>query len=727
MAKAFLPAVIGAATLIQTQAAFGADLNAAPGTWTWTDITADVQHAAGTSTTIGRTDNVGQAPAAAHTFALNNGTGNYTAMNPVSAYYPNIAQNTPIRQRISLDGGATWKTRFQGYADSWNPRTDTSAKVKAVSVTAFGMLGRIAGRKKPLRSALTRAILKSTTATLREYWPLEDPSGATSGASALPGHAPMTVTGTVAFAGMDWAHPSTGGIAITPGTTFGTLPMPQLNGGGELSASVNYPPVSSWTVQASVFIDPLTNDTAVCVLQWTEGGRTWQVFSNGISTDTITLAVNGSVIATEPHIMINEDIIISASQSGGNISWSFKPMLSHPAITGSISTATLDSIDSISANPANFTGGGDFSVGHVRIWDGVADVFKTSTLATSAWNGYKGETADARLTRICGEENITIDLTGASTVAMGLQPLATLEAVLRECEAADHGLLYDGLGPGIAYQCRTARYNAAAALTLDMGANPPQVAPPFEPTFDRQQIKNLYQVTRSGGSSAVAEQVTGPLGTDEIGVEDASATLNVNTDDVLGYHAGWLLNLGTVAGYRYPMLALNMRGIPGKAAQLLAAGGPGFRTTIANPAHSATDLPPDPIDLFAEGWNETTTASTWTLALNCSPFAPWLLAEISSADHGRLSSGGLSTLAAPGLTTTATSVNVNPGPYVWTTDPADLPLDINITGERITVTAIGALSGGTQAFTMTRSVNGVVKAHTAGEIVDVWTPARIGF
>jgi hypothetical protein len=53
-----------------------------------------------------------------------------------------------------------------------------------------------------------------------------------------------------------------------------------------------------------------------------------------------------------------------------------------------------------------------------------------------------------------------------------------------------------------------------------------------------------------------------------------------------------------------------------------------------------------------------------------------------------------------------------------------VPFDVIMSGERITVTAISG-SSSPQTFTITRAVNGVSKAHTAGESVSLFYPATI--
>ena len=69
---------------------------------------------------------------------------------------------------------------------------------------------------------------------------------------------------------------------------------------------------------------------------------------------------------------------------------------------------------------------------------------------------------------------------------------------------------------------------------------------------------------------------------------------------------------------------------------------------------------------------------------------------------------------------------LSPSPNaVWIdsgTYPDQFPFDIVVTGERMTVTAISSTTT-PQLFTVIRSVNGVQKAHNAGEPVNLYHPA----
>jgi hypothetical protein len=58
---------------------------------------------------------------------------------------------------------------------------------------------------------------------------------------------------------------------------------------------------------------------------------------------------------------------------------------------------------------------------------------------------------------------------------------------------------------------------------------------------------------------------------------------------------------------------------------------------------------------------------------------------------------------------------------LWSTAAGDDPFDINVSGMRLTVTAVSG-AGSPQALTVTPAVNGVQKTLTAGRDVRLWFP-----
>ncbi|MCY0959649.1 hypothetical protein OTB19_22350, partial [Streptomyces sp. H27-H5] len=349
----------------------------------------------------------------------------------------------------------------------------------------------------------------------------------------------------------------------------------------------------------------------------------------------------------------------------------------------------------------------DLRLGHLAVFS------DTSTVAyQGADDGWLGEGASVRLHRLCAEEGVPIFSDVAST-AMGPQRPATLLALLGECEASDRGVLYEDRDSlGLRYRSREARYNQPIALTLDYAANR-EVAPPLEPIDDDQRVRNDIRVTRIGGSSARAVLETGALSVQAppagVGTYDESVTLSLATDAQPEQIAGHMLHLGTWTEARYPAVTVDLAAAPHLIPAILDLD-IGDRIQIINPPDW---LPPGPIDLIVEGYTETRKPPSrfWTITLNCSPAGPWTVSVVDDPVTGRADTSA-STLAS-GVNATATSLSVaTVGAPLWTTTGSDLPVDIEVGGEVMRVTAISGASS-PQTFTVTRSVNGIAKAQSS--------------
>ena len=95
----FLPGILPADARLAVELAFGADLAADPGTWTWADVTADAMYAGGgvTISPVGRGDETAKAQPAGCQLRLLNTSGAYSKNLPTSPYWPNVRRNTPVR------------------------------------------------------------------------------------------------------------------------------------------------------------------------------------------------------------------------------------------------------------------------------------------------------------------------------------------------------------------------------------------------------------------------------------------------------------------------------------------------------------------------------------------------------------------------------------------------------------------------------------------------------
>jgi hypothetical protein len=202
-----------------------------------------------------------------------------------------------------------------------------------------------------------------------------------------------------------------------------------------------------------------------------------------------------------------------------------------------------------------------------------------------------------------------------------------------------------------------------------------------------------------------------------VGTYATSVTLNVAGDGFLADHAGWLLALGTVDEARYPRLLFRLNAAAGIAAAIAALDLGDLVRITDLPAW----LPPDDVDALVQGTVETLGSHMRDIELATAPASPY---NVAVYDTDRYDTAGSELDIGVNSTHTALAVEVTVEP-LWTTDDAETPFDIYVGGERMTVTDIAAAVLGVHVFTVTRSVNGVVKAHDAGTPVRLWTPARL--
>jgi hypothetical protein len=127
----------------------------------------------------------------------------------------------------------------------------------------------------------------------------------------------------------------------------------------------------------------------------------------------------------------------------------------------------------------------------------------------------------------------------------------------------------------------------------------------------------------------------------------------------------------------------------------------------------------DDISLIIIGYTEVIDPFTHLWTANCMPAEPYTVGVYGTA---RYDADG-STLTS-NITSTATSLSATKsGATLWTTDGTQMPFDINVGGERMRVTNVTS-STSPQTMTVTRSINGVVKAQTAGTEIVLWDTPR---
>ncbi|MEU9839746.1 hypothetical protein AB0C69_11050 [Actinomadura sp. NPDC048032] len=581
--------------------------------------------------------------------------------------------------------------RFMGEVPAWPSRWGPSGEDVHVQIEAAGITRRLGQGRKPLASALRRAVAGATQAYLG-YWPMEDGAGATQAASAVPGVAPLRAIGPVEF-----SEEASGGTA--GGATFG-------DGGKLVGTSPTIPPSvwgdGAWLI---IFWFDLPADMGTSgvspIVQWRTPGAPiahyWDLYTgqsvNGVLFLEVADSANNIATSAGGTIDLRGRGPVQVAIYCNNNGVSNTNILVY--VDGVMDIATAVTSDQASTPTAigvnlNVAAGTDFSgsVSHLIVAPYVSWQDRLALDLVPAGLGYRGEAAGTRFARLCDEEGLPAAVIGdpAATEAMGAQLPAPVLDLLADCEDADGGTLYEARDQlALRYRPRSADYNTPPALVLDYHD---QLAAPLEPVDDDQGTRNDVTVERVGGSSARVVIDEGPLSVnappDGVGIYDESLTLNVAYDDQLLPIAGWRAHLGTVDEARYPVVRVKLHKHP----ELID-------TVTAMDARARIHLtglppwePPGTVDLIADGYTETLESRRWVVEYNTVPGSPWRTGVLDDPVLGRVDTDGAVLAKAAGAGDTTLLVTSTDGPS-WTTDPAEVPFDLRVGGEVVTVTAVG--------------------------------------
>lgn len=374
-------------------------------------------------------------------------------------------------------------------------------------------------------------------------------------------------------------------------------------------------------------------------------------------------------------------------------------------------TGTLVNLTSLRIDGNTLVNGGRYA--HIGSVAGTTDDLQ-SFAVLQAFNGYSGETAADRFSRLCTERGITPTVIGtaANTVVMGPQQADTFINQLKEIQDTEDALIYGRRGAfALELRTRRDRINQDPVLALTF---PDHFVGALDESLDDIGVRNSVTAKNRDAGSYPAEKATGARSIATVGLYDFTANVSVEDESDLPFIAQWFLARGTLAGSRFPVVTVDLFAHPELETDATTVD-IGDRITI-------TGRGPDTLDLQVIGYEETFDGNDrWEIAYTCVPNDPFT----AGGEEDGLLQATASTLNA-GVTSTATSmVFTTPTDVEDTWSTTNEPYDVMIAGERITVTSMGAASGSgpyTQTATVTRSVNGVVKAQTAGTAVRV-TPS----
>lgn len=572
--------------------------------------------------------------------------------------------------------------RYYGEIASWPRRWDVSGLAAWVPTSADGILRRL-GKGGQLQSTLRRAL--PNVSGLIAYWPCEEEQGATRIASAYPDGEPM-------------------GFTYPPGPDFAafsgfdaSLPIPTANLSRWLGKVQNYTATGAISLRFLMHIpDAGVTDGAILAQIYTSGtAMCWElVYGTGGTVSVRVFDNTNTLISTSGPFGFNLNghhvrFCYDLQQNGADVNWSISApevgQTNAGANSGTIAGRTIDRCRDVRFAVGNILD--DVAFGHVTVQSEITSVFDV----LDELNAYTGEPAGERIQRLVEATGTAFSYRGdlADTVPMGPQRVNTLLELLRECVETDLGTLYESRFEfGLVYAARKALYNQATTVTLDFSNH--ELSPPFDPTDDDDTVVNLVTVSNTGGSSAVAERTDGNLSTaappDGIGVYDAPYTVSVYSDNQLPDLAGWLLSLGTVDQERYPALGLNLANqavsaSPALSRQILDLDIDRKLVFTAEPDRYIFD----DVHQLVRGYVERLTGEQHSLEAITVPEIPY---QVAVLDAGYRLPSASSTLER-GIDATQTSFTVAVGdPTLWNEDAAQFPYDLEVGGERMTVSSI---------------------------------------
>lgn len=675
---------------------------------------------------------------------LRNTDGRFSPRNPSGPYYGLIGRNTPMR--ISVPNGTGGKSyRIWGEVAEWAPNWDISGNDVWTDVTVVGILQRLGQGPAPERSTIYNAVTDPPIGELIAYWPCEDPEGSIEFASALANGSPMTWSGTpvlATYTGFGASDPLptitdtalTGGVAkysVTSVTQYQARFLLAVPAAGFANVDVIFRMQVAEVAAGASFLDYFDvhyNDPpgglgsfggiGTLTLQAKDGDE----LTVGAAAST-TMDVRGRQLR----------VSLENSISGSTITSTLRVLDINTGETDTaqttISSTSISRVISMSLGPTTSGGSAGLAygaVGHLTLQNTITSITDIARAIQPS-----GEAAGRRIQRICAEEGIPFGWVGDldETVAMGSQPRVNPVSVMQEAMQADGGFLYENRDVlGLGYRTRESITNQDPALVLSYTAhNLSEVPVPLE---DDRFIQNKITITVNG-VSATYEETEGTLSTalwpEGVGEYGTDLELNLASTDEANLldHAAWRVHIGTVDEARYPQISVNLAhsSITPDMRRAILGLRVGDRIQVENPP---AWLPPDTIDQIILGLEESISHFEHRLTFLCSPASPYNSIGYLDNAEARLDTDGSELAAAVTSSDTSLSVAASTGHVtLWTTDSADLPFDIRVGGEVMTVTAVSGASS-PQTFTVTRSVNGVTKAHAAGADVRLATPTYLG-
>lgn len=648
-------------------------------------------------------------------FDLDNADGTYTPDNPLSSLYPNFVEGK--RVRVVVVKGASTSYRFVGWIASLEPELGQSPNQSITHVEAVDLLGVLA-RMEP--GSVPEAYAMSNTAVdilfplteLDLFQGASDVKGGTRAQLVVWDKTPNT--GSVDSAA-DSVAGNAGYAKLTAGKGLWTITgaFPSMSSGSSDAWSVSFVcKPDSYTVNPEGVLwlsagKLSTYTQAVGVGFYQDAGFLWTYRGSGGTTVVPgSFRPDRAVLGRWYHVTLTSD-----GAGGGDLIVNGEVVASSmPVVTGLTDIA--------------IGGGSDLSIGALAINLGSSSECHPARAAVGA-EAFGGATVSdigddlalaARLSSIGAGFVQAAGTDPQSTTAQGSTALDMFLNLAR----GQGGVIYHDYTAADPQQVRIVPRNltrsTTVALTLDA-----------EGDLDGPPV--LLREVGGLASSATASSAT----REQTATDDASAArvgaVNVKVESTL-YDLNELHGQASDALARTRDQVLRISRVTfdlwTATNDLYAAW---FATTIGERVRlsglPSTYLGVTYIDGYAAGWTERPMLTGYPVTLDLDPADAPAEAIWDTSRRG----WGDGVCTASSLTSGATSVTLTwTGSATLSTSAGDYPLDINIGGERCTITSAPAGGTSPRTVTITRGVAPTVaRAHAAGDPVEIWDCARWAF
>lgn len=647
-------------------------------------------------------------------FDLDNSDGTYTPDNPLSSLYPNLVEGK--RLRVVVVKGST-SYRFLGWITTLEPElgespADTLTHVEAVD--ALGMMARMGG----LPDSLTAYVVGRGTA--QAFWPLTDTNGAAGAADALGNYSPLTVWDYTASGGScDWASDSSfnGGdaqyVAMTPGK-------------GIWSASQMFSLVDASAAWAFNFVAKQAPSSSGEVFSLTAGR--WAASRTRLSVQTLTVAKNtyywlnyyldGSLTGQSTSASVASGLwsYIAVYDFGDGVA----RMVVNDTLGGS-SEVTVSHSGHDPYSHLSIGGNVTQSVGALGYRANAASVY-SNTLVNGGAVGSELPTYISELANLSSlSATMQMDPTTPPYTTWGTLATSGKSALDVTLAAAngESGIVYHAYSSAatqvVKIRKKDATRSATVALTLDAEADLAG-APVL-----------LREIGRRAATALASNSVKSVSATDSTAPATAGAarvevSATVQNDGDLYAVASDAIAKTRDQSLRVSQVTFDLWTASTDLYASWFATVPGSRVRVSN--LPSTYLGVTYMDGYVAGWTERPMVSGYPVTLDLEP-VPYNEAVWDTARFG----WGDGVCTASSLTSSGTSATLTwTGGLSMSTSAGDYPMDININGERCTISSAPAGSASPQTVTIVRGVAPTVaRAHSAGDTVEVWDVGRWAF